>query len=209
MSLIPAANVPPGQSGNWRVFTTTLTEADAKLENVRMAFSGERRYVRAGTYTVLAQGPTVVMSDTPAEKQEHYEPARRAVGRVLINGLGLGLIARACLAKPEIESVTVIELSPDVIALTAPHVVDPRLEIIQADAYTWEPPRGLVYDVVWHDIWPTISSENLAQMAKLHRKYARRCRWQGSWAKEECQYMRRREREREAAYRGLARAFRR
>lgn len=82
-----------------------------------------------------------------------------------------------------VQSITVVELSTDVITLVAPHL-DPRIKVVHGDAYTWQPPKGIRYSVVWHDIWPTLSSENLEGMTKLHRKYGRRCDWQGSWGKE-------------------------
>jgi hypothetical protein len=34
--------------------------------------------------------------------------------------------------------------------------------------------KGKRYDMVWHDIWDDICSDNLEGMAKLHRKYGDR-----------------------------------
>ena len=65
-------------------------------------------------------------------------------------------------------------------------------EFHQADALEYKPPRGEQYDVVWHDIWPNICTDNLPEMHKLHRKYGRRCNWQGSWCRAEHEYYRER-----------------
>ena len=60
---------------------------------------------------------------------------------------------------------------------------DKELNIIVADAMTWRPKPGERFDVVWHDIWNNICTDNLPEMSKLHRSYGRRCNWRGSWGK--------------------------
>ena len=148
-----------------------------------------RREVAPGTYTRLVhERRGVVMSDTPAERRDHVEFVVRAKGHVLINGLGLGMCLAAVLARPEVVRATVVEADPDVVALVGPHYAgDPRVEIVRADAYEYRPPKGVRYGAVWHDIWDTITSENLPGMTRLHRKYGRRAEWQGSWARWLCE----------------------
>lgn len=189
------SDVPEGVSGKWAVEKFTVTPAQALRYNV--LHSGGR-YVSPGDYTRLVYGKRqeVVMSDTPAELLEHHEPVDWAFGRCLVNGLGLGVVVDAMLLRGFVEHVTVVELEADVIALTAGHLREKwgdRVEIVQADALAYQPPRGVRYEYVWHDIWPTISSSNLPDMIKLHRRYGRRCSQQGSWARDQCEYMRREE----------------
>ena len=143
-----------------------------------------RRTIEPGTYTRLMCGRTLVMSDTDAEFMEHYTPVYNAEGRVLLNGLGLGVGLAAMLTKPEVEHVTVIEKSEDVIALVGPHYDGPRVTIIHADALEWRPAKGARFSVVWHDIWNYICKDNLDDMKRLHRAYGRRCDHQGSWGRE-------------------------
>ena len=93
---------------------------------------------------------------------------------------------RTSLDKPEVEHVTVVELSKDVIALVAGHYkarYGDRLTVVHADALDWKPPKGARYDAVWHDIWPDICGDNWETMKRLHRKYGRRCDWQNSWCR--------------------------
>jgi hypothetical protein len=92
----------------------------------------------------------------------------------------------------QVTHVTVIEKSPDVIKLVGPSFADPRVTIIEADAYTYQPPKGIRYNAVWHDIWDNICGDNTEGMGKLHRKYGRRTDWQDSWCKAECQEANRR-----------------
>lgn len=183
---IPNVSVPEGASGSWRVERFTVSEEAAKMEAIRAIFTPGGRGVPAGDYTRLMRGGTVVMSDTPNEKRDHAWFVYQAKGRVLINGLGLGMVLGAILLKEAVTHVTVVEASEDVIQLVAPSYADPRVNIIHADAMKWKPPAGERYDTVWHDIWDDICADNLPEMATLHRRYGRRAAWQGSWARDLC-----------------------
>src|SRR5258708_655534 len=116
-------NVPEGKSGVWQVEKFTVSAEDEKLERLRamISFSSRGRFVPAGTYTALKRNGEIIMSDTPDEIRDHYDAIYEAKGHVLINGLGLGVYLQAVLNKPEVEHVTVIELSDDVLKLVAPH----------------------------------------------------------------------------------------
>lgn len=182
-------NIPEGSAADWRVEKFTVSEAEAKLFNLRCAFQpgGGHRSIKPGEYTRLMRGQTVVMSDTPAEARDHWPIIHKANGSVLVNGLGLGMCLTAILRKTEVCEVTVVEKSPEVIALVSPHISDPRLEIINDCAFEYMPPKGKRYNAVWHDIWDDICADNLVEMRKLHRKYGRRTDWQGSWCRAECE----------------------
>lgn len=151
------------------------------------AFRDPDNHVPAGNYKRLMRGDTVVMSNTPMEVRTNQPIIRRAHGSVLINGLGLGMALTAILAKPAVESVAVVEKSPEVIELVAPHFADPRVRIINADALDYKPPSGIRFNAVWHDIWDYVTADNLPQMHTLHRKYGRRADWQDSWCRYKCE----------------------
>ncbi len=146
-------------------------------------------------HTQLCFGEHVVMSDEPFELETHRQPVLEAkrlsphtsLGGidVLINGLGLGMIVQAMLSIRGVR-VTVIEKSADVIKLVAAHYDRLQLTVIHADAYEWEPPSDRRYAVVWHDVWPSIRSDNLVGMLELERKYRGRCSWQESWGRSIC-----------------------
>jgi hypothetical protein len=171
-----------------RIEEFSVSAEEARLERTKAAFSrtGSGRYVPAGTYRRLVRGRIVVMTDSPDELYDLLEFKYRCVGSVLINGLGLGCALEMALAKPSVKDVTVIEKEQEVIDLVAPQFRDSRLAIHCADAFTWQPPAGKRWNVIWHDIWDNICVGNLPQMTRLHRKYGRKCDWQGSWAKEFC-----------------------
>jgi hypothetical protein len=177
--------VPEGTAGDWEVRKITAPKPWRNQQWERDI--GIVRRVPRGTYTALVHQNTIVMSDTPDEIRDHMEAIEKAQGAVLITGLGLGVVVQAMLRKPEVTNVTVIEKSPEVIALVAPHYQQQfgeRLAIIQADAFTWQPPTGVRYAVVWHDIWTYMLPENLIQMDMLKRHYTAVADWQGFWYKE-------------------------
>jgi spermidine synthase len=122
------------------------------------------------------------MSDTNAEMRDHMQFVCQASGRVLINGLGLGMVLGAVLAKDSVTHVTVVELSQDVIDLVAAHYACDRLEVVCCSAFDYKPPKGLRYNAVWHDIWDDLCGDNLPEMTKLKRKYGSKTDWQGCWA---------------------------
>lgn len=191
-------DVPEGESGAWRVERFTVDKQAAQAEAMRSVFSGGRG-VPEGTYTRLMRGRTVVMSDTPDEIRDHNDvffkvkvSRRVSCGfkpRCLVHGLGLGMVARGVLLEGA-EHVTVVEKSPDVIKLVGPWLrkdYGDQVAIIEGDAFTWKPPKGAYWDIVWHDIWDYITADNLPEMHKLHRRFGRRSDWQGSWARPECE----------------------
>jgi len=181
--------VPDGQSGVWSVETFVVDEEGARLANLRAAFRSGR-YINTGTYKRLCRGSVIVMSNTPAEISDHLGFIWKAqkVENVLINGLGLGVALSEILKSSVVKRVDVVEISEDVIKLVAPTFQsDKRVNIIHADAFEYKPESGVRYGAVWHDVWDYITWDNLEGMKKLHRKYGRRCDWQGSWCRGLCE----------------------
>lgn len=196
-------DIPEGESGRWRVEKFTVSKDESKLDALRGIFGGSGRFTPPGDYTRLVHGVNLmgpVMSDTPDERRDHLPIIWRS-GRILLNGLGLGCVARCLLEKEDVTLVHIVEKSPDVIKLVAPHMLkkygEERLRIFEDDAFTFLPPKHLRkerYDAVWHDIWPEICLDNLEQMKKLHRRYGRWTWWQGSWSRPFLESQRRQER---------------
>lgn len=174
--------IPAGKIGEAEVAKFRITNDGASMYNLGLLMNGGgHRQVDTGHYTRLSVGGVLMMSDTPAERREHIEAVQNAKDSVLITGLGLGIVAKACLARPEVIDVTVIEKSADVIALVRPHLPKRRLTVIHDDAFIWKPVNGQKWGMVWHDIWPDICTDNLKEMGTLCRRFARRAEWQSCW----------------------------
>ena len=175
-------SVTKGKSGDWEV---RQFEVERGIELVRMQLAG--RGCDPGQYTQLLHRGSVIMSDTEAEVRDLRELIYQAKGRVLMAGLGLGVALGAILKKKEVHHVDVVELSEDVIRLVAPSFTCKRVTIHQGDIFT-VPLNGFKkWDVAWFDIWPNICGDNLPEMHKLHRRFARRAAWKGSWCRWECE----------------------
>lgn len=191
MSIFDAeVTIPAGQHGLAKVERFEITEEDSRLSAIR-SINHPGEYVRPGKYVKLFVGNTLMMSDTTMERRTNHAFVCHAHGRVLIAGLGIGLILEAILDKPEVETVTVIEKYRDVVTLVGQHYQDKyrdKLTVITADIFDWRPiPKCMTYNVVYFDIWPEINPDNLKDMTLLHRAFRRHLdktdpdAWMDSW----------------------------
>lgn len=174
-------DLPEMENGIWKITKFTVNSMDW-----HSALCG--RSVPIGeTFTKLTRNGTLVMSDTPAEMNDHCYAVIHATGSCLINGLGIGMVLKNILLKDDVTDVTVVEISQDLIDMVSPYYTDPRITFVCCDAHDYKPPKGKRYQMVWHDIWDNICADNLPSMHRLHRKYGRRSDWQGSWARYLCE----------------------
>jgi hypothetical protein len=134
-----------------------------------------------------------MMTDTFEEWASQRHAVARACrdgGKVLVSGLGLGVVVDSMLRTPgsRVEHVTVLEASEDVIHLVGPTLEarhGGRISIVHGDAFAWTPQADARYSVGWHDIWPNPYDQRiLAEMDLLERRFAPYCAWQGSWGRE-------------------------
>lgn len=194
--------VPAGEIGEARVEHFEVNSMQSALT----MFRGGLSYVPEGQYAKLIVGGVLMMSDTRMEQNSNYDVLRHANGKVLISGLGLGMITVPICEKEEVESVLIIEKSQDVIDLIGPRIAHPKLTIVCADIFEWQPPKGEKWDTIYHDIWPTISEDNLPEIAKLKHKFARRrntanhLSWHGAWMEDHLRAERRRSQREEREY---------
>lgn len=204
-----ADRVPCGEQGIAKVDRVTITESAAKLANLRSSINGQRPQVIPGDFTRLLVGGEIIMSDTLMEQtsnlevvsQVKFHTAHFGKCRILISGLGLGMILPPLLAAGA--DVTVLEKHRDVIDLVAPYYFPleqhpAQLKIVHEDAFEWKVPRGLTWDLIYHDIWFNICDDNLNELATLKRRFARRLNRprgkQWGWKEEDLRYERRRDR---------------
>lgn len=190
---------PEGEHGAASLRRFTVSRSDAEWERLR-AITGRGRGAPEGDYTGLYRNGRLWMSDTPDEKRDHlpflWAVQRREAARVLVNGLGLGMVARALVTLPCVRHVDVCDIDPDVVALVGPHLIewgaahDSTVNVVLGDAH--QPaqlyPPGTRWDAVWHDIWPNICADNWESMKTLRRRYARRADLQMCWSERETKY---------------------
>lgn len=131
-----------------------------------------------------------VMTDTPAEFDDHRDLFEHARGRVLLHGCGLGCALSALLADDRIEHVDVVDANADVLALIAPYYRGYPVTFHHASAVEKAWPPGTRWNYVWHDIWTDIDIANLhddtaehgISYGRLAQLFADRADRQGAWA---------------------------
>jgi len=119
-------DLPEGTSGALRLGHKILTGV-YPIVGMRQAFLRGVRPVSAKlcgrrVHVLSEDGAGVWMTDMPEELEQIAAVIRELppVGRVLIGGLGLGVLPAVILAAPFVDSITVVEKSPDVIRLCRP-----------------------------------------------------------------------------------------
>lgn len=149
----------------------------AKIEHYEVGEPSQRwllhpqEYVAPGWYCrLLLGGYGIVMSDTQMEQDSNYGVVSHSHGKVLIAGLGIGMILRPILAKADVDSILVVEKSQDVIDLVAEHYADPKLSVVCADIHKWQPAEGERFNTIYFDIWGDICVDHLKEIGRLHRR---------------------------------------
>lgn len=181
------SEVPEGSAGAWVIERVLIPqrEYDPAADPRPDCFK-----FRPGFYTMLRREETQFMTDLYDEwwtQRAAIEQAVRRGGEVVITGLGLGLVAESILLHPlsRVERITIVELSPDVVRLVAPYLCSRypgKVDVIESDAFTWQPPPGRRFTVGWHDIWPDpYKAENEGEINRLEQRYRSWCDWQGFW----------------------------
>jgi spermidine synthase len=195
MSTFPKMHtvLTPSVCGTAEIIHYEVTKSESEWSAIR----GD--YASQGTYAVLRVNGRTLMSDTNIERRSNYEVVRRSHGKVLVAGLGIGMILHPILRKPEVESVIVIEKNRDVISLVGKSVTHSKLSIVNADIFEWRPNKGQKFNTIYFDIWPDRCTDYLAEMAKLHQKFKvfkdrdDDSAWMESWSRQELKLRQRRE----------------
>ncbi len=199
--ILLAEVLQPVEGERFAIRHVTLTKKEIERAQMRDAINGRRENdgQEPGTFAQLVSkngyGGGVIMSDTWMEWNTNWRFLFNAHGRVLVAGLGLGMIILAVQDQEGTESITVLEKEEEIIALVKPQLpLLPKVEIIQADAFEWKPPKGAKFDTIYFDIWPDICGDNYDGMKRLHRRFARSLNrenpnaFMDSWRREEIKY---------------------
>lgn len=156
------------KNGDWEISTFEISESFAKLRNVF-----ERNpdmYYYPGKYKELTYKKQVIMSNTQMERKTHILAINKAKGNVLVAGLGLGMFIYNIKDKDDVESITVIEKSKEVIEMVSKYFKDcKKIKIINQDIFEYKP--EICFDFAFFDIWNDISEDNLKDFKILRKKF--------------------------------------
>lgn len=130
--------------------------------------------IPCGKFIRLTHRGSIVMSDTEMEKRTNSAFVRNAHGKVLIGGLGIGLILLAVQDKANIEKITVVEKNREVIDLVANQLpLNGKVEIVNANVFDYVPSEK--YNTIYMDIWNYINydvyQEQMKPLISRYRKY--------------------------------------
>lgn len=160
------------EKGVAKISRFEFKNSDNPLYNLRaVRDGGYMMKMYDGHYTRLVVDGQMMMSDTAMERLSNKYFVVNANGRVFVAGLGLGLIIKPLLDKESITEIVVVEKYQDVIDLVEPKLKHPKLKVICADIFEYKPAKGELFDTIYFDIWPTISTENLGEMKTLSNKF--------------------------------------
>lgn len=117
-------------------------------------------FTESFSFPAILENGNEWMTLTPVDLDTCEEAIAAARGRVVTFGLGLGYYAYMVAQKEDVESVTVVELSADVIKLFKTHIL-PKMEnghkirIVNADAFEYAEKLmpGENFDLAFVDTW--------------------------------------------------------
>lgn len=177
--------IPKGKRRLWYV-SKLRVPFPIQMSNGKMRPSGDYTMLLRWTGATLHTGEgECVMCDDPAELKTHLEAAITAFGDVLVTGLGLACVVRMLQANQRVKSITVVEISQEVIDLVWPHTPHDRVELIHADAAAFLQETERRWDVAWHDVW-TDTDKGEPHLQVRHAELMTKCvdlvGRQGAWA---------------------------
>ena len=129
----PASAYPEEQIANYSIGRRTLEKGSHRYYGMDGydSFTVENS-IELTTLNELRMGKwNTWMLDSPTDYRAMQKYAKRAYGRVLTTGLGLGLLVHELCKNSKITSITVVEISQPVFVLVRKHLpVDSRIEVI-------------------------------------------------------------------------------
>jgi hypothetical protein len=162
----------PIKEGEITISKYVYDEGSFSLYNLRSMRDGGGIFrMYDGGYVRLHVGRELMMSDTMMERWSNKDFVRNAKGDVLIGGFGIGMLPHNILGKPEVTSVTILELSEDLIKVASrlDMFSHHKMKVIHANVFDWQSDQK--FDTIYMDIWATITTGNIEQINKLNRKY--------------------------------------
>ena len=190
----PPVDLEPKKSGEYEIKRTILKPGR------EMTVVSMRNYLMMGyrplkikldcdraLHELIRKGQGLMMSDSPQEMFLQYDMYKRAKGKVLVGGLGLGMYARMIEKKDEVTEIVVVEISQDVINISTPKK-SKKIRIIKDDITNFLKTTEEKFDYIYIDTYyGTGASEYLNTVAPLRKILKERFPDTGAdfWAEEE------------------------
>ncbi len=177
--------IPHDVCGKWELKTERLRPLEAFVCNDFVITPDRRMIPQIGFFNEEYPFPAVLeigrewMTLQPNEMVTTYPAIDAAHGRVLTFGLGLGYFAYHAAEKQNVESVTVVDLSPNVIELFKTHILPQfpnkdKIRLVCEDAFSFADTKMAGnFDFVFADIWHDAGDgkELYLKMKKYEKKH--------------------------------------
>lgn len=174
-------DIPEGERGEYKIRHVHWPAGQvARLVSNRTAlFSGAPeitsvKFAGPTRWHELTQGGGVWTTDYPIERYQQEKLIQNFSGRVLVTGLGVGMIARLLSLKPKVTNVVIVERSQEVIDLVAPYICDAKVSVVKMDAFDYLETTDDKFDYAFHDIWQGDGENTLVKMVLPLRKLTHR-----------------------------------
>ena len=178
--------IPEMKLGKWEFKTELLRPGEGFVCRDFLVTDDGRLIPQLGFFTEPFPFPAVLeggrewMTLMPNETVTTKPAIALSHGKVLTYGLGLGYFAYMASEKDDVDSVTVVELSRDVISLFEDHILPQfphreKIKIVNSDAfeYSKNTAPGEKFDFVFADFWHDAGDgRDLYLKMKEYEKYS-------------------------------------
>lgn len=158
--------IPNAVRGEWELKTMSLRPCEAFVRDDFAVYEDGRMLPSLGFFTEEFPYPAVLqngrewMTLMPNETVTTLPAVHRSHGRVVTFGLGLGYFAYRAALRPEVESVTVVELSESAASLFSEYILPQfpspeKVKLVVKDAFAFleEDMKDGDFDFAFADIW--------------------------------------------------------
>lgn len=113
--------------------------------------------------------------DSADEIEAYREFVAAASGRVLLIGVGLGILASLLLMKPEVTEIVATDIEPVLLDYCGALTEDGRVRLVQVDAWNVSWLAGMRFDHCYISIWHVRNLSTWGEKEELRSKYAPFC----------------------------------
>ena len=152
--------------GSWEIKTERYEPYRAFIADDMTLYEDNTEFATLGFFDeefffpAVLEGGNEWMTLTPVDLDTCEEAIEKAIGKVVTFGLGLGYYAYRCCEKPEVDSITVVEKSENVIKLFSEEILPQfshpeKLHIVSADAFEYAEKvlPNEKFNLAFVDIW--------------------------------------------------------
>lgn len=167
--------LPDSKKGSAELRSFTVDKATVEFTKLKAAMSGlssEYLGFKPGKYARLLIHGSTIMSNTYMEIETNRSIMDNANGKVLIAGLGIGMIILPIQEKKNVDKIIVVENNEDVIDLVANKLpLHHKVEIVKGNIFDLSLSKDDKFDTIYFDIWDGICADYWNEMKKLTSKF--------------------------------------